>query len=87
MIPTARISRGVGRRIEAGDLVQFATDAVFFGGPGALIHVALDGKRTTITTDLFQPTGVTVGRDGAIYLSNKGTFSGAGEVLKFVLGT
>jgi hypothetical protein len=66
-------------------LVQFATAPLFFGGPGALIHVAPDGTRSTITTDLFQPTGVTVGPDGAIYVSNNGTNPGEGEVLKIVL--
>jgi hypothetical protein len=66
-------------------IVQFATAPLFFGGPGALIRVAPDGTRSTITTDLFQPTGVTVGPDGAIYVSNNGTLTDAGEVLRIVL--
>ena len=65
--------------------MQFATAPLFFGGPGALIRVAPDGTRSTITTDLFQPTGVTVGPDGAIYVSNNGTLTGVGEVLRIVL--
>jgi hypothetical protein len=65
-------------------VLQFATAAVFFGGTGALIHVAPNGTRTTITTDLFQPTGVVVGPDGSVYVSNRGTSSGNGEVLRIV---
>jgi hypothetical protein len=63
-------------------VLQFASAPVFFGGPGALIHVATSGVRTTITTALFQPTGVVVGSDGSIYVSNRGTSSGGGEVLR-----
>lgn len=63
-------------------VLQFATAPVFFGGPGALIHVATSGVRTPITTALFQPTGVVVGPDGSVYVSNRGTSSGGGEVLR-----
>lgn len=63
-------------------LLQFATAPVFFGGPGALIRVAPDGTRSTITTDLFQPTGIVLGGDGSVYVSNRGTSSGGGEVLR-----
>ncbi len=64
-------------------VLQFATSPVFFGGPGALIHVATSGARTTISTALFQPTGVVVGPDGAVYVSNRGTSTSNGEVLRF----
>jgi hypothetical protein len=47
-------------------VLQFATAPVFFDGPGALIRVAPDGARSTITTDLFQPTGIVIGRDGSV---------------------
>ena len=63
-------------------VLQFATAAVFFGGPGALIHVATNGVRTTLTTALFQPTGVVVGPDGSVYVSNRGTSTDSGEVLR-----
>jgi hypothetical protein len=66
-------------------VVQFATSPLFLGGPGALIRVAPDGTRSTITTELFRPTGVAVGPDGAIYVSNNGTTIGSGEVLKITL--
>jgi hypothetical protein len=63
-------------------VLQFATAPLFLGGAGALIHVAPDGTRSVVTTDLFHPTGVTTGPDGSIYVANKGTMSGAGEVLR-----
>ena len=44
----------------------------YFGGPGALIHVAPDGNRSTITTALFQPTGIVIGADGSVYIANRG---------------
>ncbi len=65
-------------------VVQFATAPIFFGGPGALIRVAPNGTRSTVTTDLFQPTGVAVGDDGNVYVSNKGTLPAVGEVLRIV---
>ncbi len=40
------------------------------------------GKRTTLLSSLTNPTGVAVGPDGSIYLSNKGISSGGGEVIK-----
>lgn len=65
-------------------VVQFASSPVFFGGPGLLIRVAPDGTRTTISSALTSPTGVAVGSDGAIYVSNKGNPAGVGEVLRIV---
>jgi len=64
-------------------VVQYAS-APFFGGPGALIRVAPNGTRTTITTALFHATGVAVGPDGALYVSNNGNLAGVGEVLRIV---
>ena len=65
-------------------VLQFATAPVFFGGPGALIRVAPDGSRSTITTTLFQPTGIVVGADGSVYIANRGTSPGDGEVLQIM---
>ena len=62
-------------------VLQFATSFLFFGGTGALIYVAPGGTRTTVTTALFQPTGLILDDDGSVYVSNRGTSSGAGEVL------
>lgn len=54
------------------------------GDAGALIYVSPDGKtRTTIADDeLTNPTGLEIGSDGDIYISNKGFVAGQGEVLR-----
>ncbi len=50
---------------------------------GALIYVALDGTRKTIASDgLLLPTALALSSDGDIYVSNKGYFSGQGEVVR-----
>jgi hypothetical protein len=54
------------------------------GVTGALIYVSPDGTtRTTIADDeLIAPTGLTIGSNGDIYISNKGFIPGEGEVLR-----
>lgn len=50
---------------------------------GALIYVAPNGDRKTIASDgLNFPTALALGSDGDIYVSNKGYFSGQGEVIR-----
>jgi hypothetical protein len=50
---------------------------------GALIKITPDGARTTVLTDrLVAPTGLAVGPDNALYVSNYGVFNGKGEVLR-----
>jgi hypothetical protein len=67
----------------SGYLVQHGSGP-FFSGPGALVHVAPDGTRTTITTELVRPVGVAVGPDEAVYVSHKPGVPGGGEVLRIV---
>ncbi|MEG4801160.1 ScyD/ScyE family protein [Microcoleus sp. ARI1-B5] len=57
------------------------------GDAGALIYVSPDGKtRTTIADDeLTNPTGLEIGANGDIYISNKGFVAGQGEVLRLSL--
>jgi len=63
-------------------VLQYAS-APFFGGPGSLIRVK-DNVRTTIIATLANPTGLAIGRDGAIYVAQKHTVPGGGEVLRIV---
>lgn len=50
---------------------------------GALIRVAPNGTRTEIASEgLLAPGGVTVGPDGALYVTNMSILPGAGEVLR-----
>lgn len=67
----------------AGNLyvLEMASNGLLSGDPtGALIKIAPDGTRTTVATDgLFLPTGMTIGPDDAIYVSNYGIFPGSGQ--------
>lgn len=59
--------------------------APFFGGPSAIDRIAPDGTRTTFLLGAVeQPTGIVVGPDGAIYISNRGSQANVGEVLRLV---
>jgi hypothetical protein len=50
---------------------------------GRVVRVGPDGSRSVIADGLFFPTGITVGRDGEVYVSNCGVCAGQGEVLRF----
>jgi len=63
-------------------VLQHATGPVFFPGPGELIRVAPDGTRSLVAGGLTRPTSIVVGPDGEIYVSNRGTSIGTGEVLR-----
>jgi hypothetical protein len=63
-------------------VLQHATGATFFGGPGQLIRVASNGTRTVVVSDLSRPASVVVDDDGTIFISNRGTSVGTGEVLR-----
>ena len=53
------------------------------GGPapntGAIVRVSSHGPATTVVSGLSFPTGMTVGSDGAFYVSNNGFGFGAGQ--------
>ncbi len=50
---------------------------------GALIRVNKDGTRDVVMSEgLVAPTGLTVGRDGYIYVANFGVMPGQGQILK-----
>jgi glucose/arabinose dehydrogenase len=64
-------------------VLQHASGGVFFPpNSGQLIRVATDGSRSVVVSGLSRPTSVLVGEDGTIYISNKGTSVGIGEVLR-----
>jgi hypothetical protein len=54
------------------------------GITGRLVRINVDGSRTVITSSLIKPGGVTVGPDGAIYVTNRSIFPGTGEVVRIV---
>jgi hypothetical protein len=65
----------------AGGLLNAETDP-----RGQLIKVDPGGNRTTIAMDgLVLPTGMVVGPDDAIYVSNYGVMGGIGEVVRITM--
>jgi hypothetical protein len=69
-------------------VLEYDADGILSGSDaGALIYVSPDGKtRTTLADDeLINPTGLEIGSDGDIYISNKGFIAGLGEVLRLSL--
>src|SRR5262249_32286346 len=67
-------------------VLQHATGP-FLSGNGALIRITPDGTRTTLASEgLTRPTSVLVGDDGTIYVTNRGTSVGTGEVIRITLG-
>jgi hypothetical protein len=65
-------------------VVEFASNGILSGDPtGALIRIDPDGSRQVIADDLVNPTGVTVGRKGDVYVSNHGAEPDVGEVVRF----
>jgi glucose/arabinose dehydrogenase len=52
-------------------------------GTGAVIRVEANGTQTTLaSTGLVEPTGLTVGDDGSIYVSDNGDTAGAGSIVR-----
>lgn len=66
-------------------VLQYSTESFFAGNPlGALIKVAPDGSRTTISgQELFYPTDLALGSNGNIYVSNGNSNIGEGQVLLY----
>jgi hypothetical protein len=53
------------------------------GASGAVVEVAQNGVQTTLaSTGLVQPTGMVVGPDGSIYVSNNGDTAGGGSIVR-----
>ncbi|OYD95834.1 ScyE family protein [Nostoc sp. 'Peltigera membranacea cyanobiont' 210A] len=65
--------------------LQYANQSLWKGNlDGSLIKIASDGTRTTILSGngLESPTALTIGADGAIYVTNRGDRPGVGQVIK-----
>lgn len=65
--------------------LQFANQAFFQGNfDGSLIQIAKDGTRRTLLSGngLESATALTIGPDGAVYVSSKGDRAGVGKVLR-----
>ena len=58
-------------------------------GTGKVIRVDKSGNKTTIASGLVLPTGITIGPDGSLYVSNVGfgpfSTKGAGQILRMHL--
>jgi hypothetical protein len=67
-------------------VLQYASSPFVIGGPGLIVKVSPDGARTTLETGaaLQQPAGLAIGKDGALYVSNKTVTPGGGEVLRIL---
>ena len=67
-------------------VLQYAANSILSGNPaGALIRLSPNGQRQTLLSDtdgLISPTGLAIGKDGYIYLSNKGDTAGEGEIIR-----
>ncbi|MEH1820151.1 MAG: ScyD/ScyE family protein [Nostoc sp.] len=65
--------------------LQYANQSLWKGNlDGSVIKIARDGTRTTILSGngLESPTALTIGADGAIYVTNRGDRPGLGQVIK-----
>ena len=63
-------------------VLEHASGATGFGGPGDIIRIQPNGTRSVVYQGLTRPGSIVIGSDQAIYVSNRGTSVGTGEVLK-----
>ncbi|MHC5738229.1 ScyD/ScyE family protein [Nostoc sp.] len=71
----------------AGNLyaLQYANQSAWKGNfDGSVIKIATDGTRTTLLSGngLESPSALTIGADGAVYVTNRGDRPGLGQVLR-----
>jgi hypothetical protein len=62
--------------------LQHGSCGPFFACPGSIVRVAGTGPHPPVYTGLQRPSAMTIGPDGAFYVSNKGASAGVGEVLR-----
>jgi hypothetical protein len=69
-------------------VLEATTDPVGLSTPGQIVRVDPSGRQTVIVTGLTTPTAMTLGPDGALYVSNFGFGPppiGLGQIVKVVL--
>lgn len=66
-------------------VLEYATNGILSRDlTGALVRLNPDGTRTTLLQDeLFAPTSFTFGENGDIFIANRGTTAGQGEIIRF----
>ncbi|MEH2451595.1 ScyD/ScyE family protein [Nostoc sp.] len=65
--------------------LQYANQSAWKGNlDGSVIKIATDGTRTTLLSGngLKSPSALTIGSDGAVYVTNRGDSPGQGQVLR-----
>ena len=65
--------------------LQYANQSAWKGNfDGSVIKIATDGTRTTLLSGngLESPSALTIGADGAVYVTNRGDRPGLGQVLR-----
>ncbi|WP_375513096.1 ScyD/ScyE family protein [uncultured Nostoc sp.] len=65
--------------------LQYANQSAWKGNfDGSVIKIAADGTRTTLLSGngLESPSALTIGSDGAVYVTNRGDRPGEGQVLR-----
>jgi len=71
-------------------VLEIDHDSLLGGDPyGAIYSVDANGEKTLLDLPagtLTAPGGITVGHDGALYVTNKTTSAGDGEVLRIDVG-
>ena len=83
------IDIAIDPRNGAGYVLEHDADGIFGPtGPGVngrVVRVNGDGSHTTIASaGLVKPGGITVGPDGALYVTTRTNFAGLGEVVQIV---
>ncbi|GAA1799331.1 ScyD/ScyE family protein [Planosporangium flavigriseum] len=65
-------------------VLELAKNSLLWGDPtGALYRIDRDGKRTELAAgQLTMPGGVAVDEHGTVYVSNRSTSAGGGELLR-----
>ena len=64
--------------------LQFASCGPFFACPGGIVRVGASAPHAVVAGGFIQPGGMTIGADGAFYVTQRAMNAGVGEVLRVV---